>query len=89
LPGKIVEEHPKKSTLLTTPRNVLSEKKQIATTNNRCNSYYYGKKNRHDHMQACMTCQFMIQCNLFKLSGIGFRHTHMVQVVLLLGKFKY
>jgi hypothetical protein len=24
--------------------NVLSEKKQIATTNNGCNTYYYGKR---------------------------------------------
>jgi hypothetical protein len=44
LPIKIVEEHPKKSTLLTTPRNILSEKKQNAITNNGCNSYYYGKR---------------------------------------------
>jgi hypothetical protein len=31
----------------------------------------------------------MMQCNLSKLSGIGIPvHTYMVQVVLLLGKFK-
>jgi hypothetical protein len=44
LPGKIVEEHPKNLSLLTTPRSVLFEKKQSATTNNRCNTYYYGKR---------------------------------------------
>jgi hypothetical protein len=44
LPGKIVEEHPKNLSLLTTPRNVLFAKKQIATTNNGCNTYYYGKR---------------------------------------------
>jgi hypothetical protein len=44
LPDKIVEEHPKNLSLLTTPRNVLSGKKQIATTNNGCNTYYYGKR---------------------------------------------
>jgi hypothetical protein len=44
LPGKIVEEHPKNLSLLTAPRSVLSEKKQIATTNNRCNTYYYGRR---------------------------------------------
>jgi hypothetical protein len=43
LPGKIVEEHPENLSMLTTPRSVLSEKKQIATINNRCNTYYYGK----------------------------------------------
>jgi hypothetical protein len=44
LPGKIVKEHRKNLTLLTTPRSVLSGKKQIATTNNRCNTYYYDKR---------------------------------------------
>jgi hypothetical protein len=44
LPGKIVKEHPKKLSLLTTPRSVLSKKKQSATTNNGCNTYYYGKR---------------------------------------------
>ena len=44
MPGKIVEEHPKNLSLLTSSRNVLSEKKQIATTNNGCNTYYYGKR---------------------------------------------
>jgi hypothetical protein len=44
LPGKIVEEHPKKLTLLTTPRSVLSEKKQSATTNNGCKTNYYGER---------------------------------------------
>jgi hypothetical protein len=43
LPDKIVEEHPKNLSFLTTSRSVLSEKKQIATTNNGCNTYYYGK----------------------------------------------
>jgi hypothetical protein len=55
LPGKMVKEHPKNLSLLTTPRSVLSEKKQIATTNNGCNTYYYGKRFGIDHMQACMT----------------------------------
>jgi hypothetical protein len=40
----IVEELPKNLSLLTLPRNVLSEKKQITTTNNGCNPYYYGKR---------------------------------------------
>jgi hypothetical protein len=44
LPGKIVEEHPKNLSLLTSPRSVLSEKKQNVTTNNGCNTYYYGKR---------------------------------------------
>jgi hypothetical protein len=44
LPGKIVEEHPKNLSLLTTPQSVLSGKKQNATINNRCNTYYYGKR---------------------------------------------
>jgi hypothetical protein len=44
LPGKIVEEHPKKLSLLTTPRSALSGKKQNTTTNNGCNIYYYGKR---------------------------------------------
>jgi hypothetical protein len=44
LPGTIVEEHPKNLSLLTTPSSVLSRKKQIATTNNGCNTYYYGKR---------------------------------------------
>jgi hypothetical protein len=42
--GKIVKEHPKNLSLLTTPRSVLSEKKQNATANNGCNTYYYGKR---------------------------------------------
>jgi hypothetical protein len=44
LPGKIVEEHSKNLLILTTPRSILSEKKQIATTNNGCNTYYYDKR---------------------------------------------
>jgi hypothetical protein len=39
----IVEELPK-NLLLTSPRIGLSEKKQIATTNNGCNTYYYDKR---------------------------------------------
>jgi hypothetical protein len=43
--GKIVKEHPKNLSLLTTPRSVLFGKKQIATTNNESNTYYYyGKR---------------------------------------------
>jgi hypothetical protein len=41
---KMVKEHPKNLSLLTSPRNVLSEKKQITTTNNGCNTYYYREK---------------------------------------------
>jgi hypothetical protein len=44
LPGKIVEEHRKNLPSLTTLRSVLSEKKQNTTTNNGCNTYYYGKR---------------------------------------------
>jgi hypothetical protein len=40
----MVEEHPKNLSLLTSPRIGLSEKKQNATTNNGCNTYYYGKR---------------------------------------------
>jgi hypothetical protein len=40
----MIEEHPKNLSLLTSPRIVLSEKKQNATTNNGCNTYYYGKR---------------------------------------------
>jgi hypothetical protein len=38
------EEQPKNLSLLTSPRIVLSGKKQNATTNNRYNTYYYGKR---------------------------------------------
>jgi hypothetical protein len=41
----MVEEHPKNLSLLTSPRSVLSEKKQIATTNIECNTYYYEERN--------------------------------------------
>jgi hypothetical protein len=44
LPEKSVEELPKNMSFLTSPRSVLSEKKQIATTNNGCNTYYYDKR---------------------------------------------
>jgi hypothetical protein len=44
LPVEIVEEPPNNLSLLTTPRSVLSENKQIGTTNNGCNTYYYGKR---------------------------------------------
>jgi hypothetical protein len=58
LPGKIVEEHLKNLSLLTTPRSVLSEKKQIATTNNECNTYYYGRRiSMIIYMHVCMTWQ--------------------------------
>jgi hypothetical protein len=40
----MVEEHPKNLPLLTSPRSVLSGKKQNATTNNGCKTYYYGKR---------------------------------------------
>jgi hypothetical protein len=40
----MVEEHLKNLSLLTSPRSILSEKKQIATTNTGCNTYYYGKR---------------------------------------------
>jgi hypothetical protein len=40
----MVEEHPKNLSLLTSPPNGLSAKKQIATTNNGCNTYYYGER---------------------------------------------
>jgi hypothetical protein len=35
----------KNLSLLTSPRIGLSEKKQIATTDNGCNIYYYGERN--------------------------------------------
>jgi hypothetical protein len=41
---KIVGELPKNLSLLTSPRSILSGKKQIATTNNGCNTYYYDKR---------------------------------------------
>jgi hypothetical protein len=40
----MVEEHPKNLSLLTSPRNVLFAKKQIATTNNGYNTYYNDKR---------------------------------------------
>jgi hypothetical protein len=40
----MVEELPKNLSLLTTPRIGLSEKKENTTTNNGCNTYYYGKR---------------------------------------------
>jgi hypothetical protein len=41
----MVEEHPKNLSLLTSPRSVLFAKKQMATTNNECNTYYYKERN--------------------------------------------
>jgi hypothetical protein len=41
----MVEEHPENLSLLTSPRIVLSGKKQNATTNNGCNTYYYEERN--------------------------------------------
>jgi hypothetical protein len=35
---------PKNLSLLTPPQNILSGKKKIATTNNRCTTYYYGQR---------------------------------------------
>jgi hypothetical protein len=43
-PEKIVGELSKILSLLTSPRIGLSEKKQNTTTNNGCNTYYYGKR---------------------------------------------
>jgi hypothetical protein len=40
----MVEELLKNLSLLTQPRNGLSEEKEIATTNNGCNTYYYGER---------------------------------------------
>jgi hypothetical protein len=40
----MVEEHPKNLSLLTSPRSVLFVKKQNTTTNNGCNTYYYGER---------------------------------------------
>jgi hypothetical protein len=40
----MVGEHPKNLALLTSPRIILFEKKQNATINNGCNTYYYGKR---------------------------------------------
>jgi hypothetical protein len=57
----MVEEHPKNLSLLTSPRSVLSEKKQITITNNGCN-LLLRQKNRHDHVKyVCMTWQ--LWCN--------------------------
>jgi hypothetical protein len=39
-----IKELLKNLSLLTSPRSILSEKKQITTTNNGCNTYYYGKR---------------------------------------------
>jgi hypothetical protein len=58
----MVEEHPKNLSLLTSPRSVLFVKKQIATTNNGCNTYYYSKRiSMSMWMYACMTWQ--LRCN--------------------------
>jgi hypothetical protein len=38
---RLLEKLPKNLSLLTSPRNGLSEKKQITTTNNEYNTYYY------------------------------------------------
>jgi hypothetical protein len=40
----MVEKLPKNLSLLTSPRIGISEKKQNATTNNGCNTYYYDKR---------------------------------------------
>jgi hypothetical protein len=40
----MVEEHPENLSLLTSTRNILSGKKQIAITNNGCNTYNYGER---------------------------------------------
>jgi hypothetical protein len=53
----MVEEHPKNLSLLTSPRNDLSAKKKIATINNGCKTYFYGKKKRHDRVKICRTWQ--------------------------------
>jgi hypothetical protein len=70
LPSKIVEEHPKNLSLLTTPRNVLSTKQEIAITNNGCKSYYYDKIIGLMRRYAWHG-KYAVQCNLSKLSGIG------------------
>jgi hypothetical protein len=41
----MVEELSENLPLLTSPRSVLSGKKQIATTNIGCNTYYYEERN--------------------------------------------
>jgi hypothetical protein len=41
---RLSKKLPKNLSLLTSPRIGLSEKKQITTTNNGCNTYYYGKR---------------------------------------------
>jgi hypothetical protein len=40
----MIEEHLENLSLLTSPRSVLSGKKQISTTINECNTYYYYKR---------------------------------------------
>jgi hypothetical protein len=40
----MVEEHLENLSLLIPPQNALSAKKKIATTNNRCTTYYYGER---------------------------------------------
>jgi hypothetical protein len=41
---RVIEEHLKNLSLLTSPRIGLSERKQNTTTNKGCNTYYYGKR---------------------------------------------
>jgi hypothetical protein len=41
---RLSEKLPKNLSFLTSPRSDLSAKKQIATTNNGCKTYYYGKR---------------------------------------------
>jgi hypothetical protein len=41
---RLSEKLPKNLSLLTSPRSGLSVKKQNATTNNGCKTYYYGKR---------------------------------------------
>jgi hypothetical protein len=85
----MVKEHPKNLSLLTSPRGILFAKKQIATTNNGCNTYYYDKRigmimwrmyawhGNYDAMQHIQIKQNRIPT-----------HTYMVQVVLLHDNFK-
>jgi hypothetical protein len=84
LPGKIIEEHPKNLSLLTTPRSVLSGKKKNATTNNGCNTYCYGKRIGMImwSMYACHGNYDAMQLIQIKRNRIP-THIYMVQIVLL------
>jgi hypothetical protein len=89
LPGKIVEEHLKKLSFLTSPRSVLSEKKKICYNKQRMHTYYYGKRIGMImwSMYACHGNYDAMQLIQIKRNRIP-THIYIVQVIYLPDEFK-